>query len=268
MEDADGGVAPGQNMGVWAWSNSQPAVVQHLLLHWMLSCRSPRAGPGLRAQNARLLRLLDLMPQQALPRAAWQARYRSISALWLIEQYGVMGSIDPRTRSYVHDRLWPGLCLDPLTSWTASERASSHPLGPWFAPLRSDDRRDRGCSSASRTGRSDSASTRSPTSPGTARRVSLGPNERDRMARELGCRAFASATAWGRSCHDRAGTEMFTLAASLPPQAGAGQPPIPAPACAALAERQPSSAAAGLAGSWPSHRPGHSATNPALPPTR
>ncbi len=70
MEDADGGVAPGQNMGVWAWSNSQPAVVQHLLLHWMLSCRSPRAGPGLRAQNARLLRLLDLMPQQALPRPA------------------------------------------------------------------------------------------------------------------------------------------------------------------------------------------------------
>ena len=29
-----------------------------------------------------------------------------------------------------------------------------------------------------------------------------------------------------------------------------------------------SSAAAGLAGSWPSRRPGHSATSPALPPTR
>ena len=35
---------------------------------------------------------------------------------------------------------------------TASARATSPPQGPWFAPLRSDDRRDRGCSSASRTG--------------------------------------------------------------------------------------------------------------------
>src|SRR5208283_3855877 len=40
----------------------------------------------------------------------------------------------------------------------ASERATSHPLGPWFAPLRSDDRRDRGCSSASRTGAVSAAS--------------------------------------------------------------------------------------------------------------
>ena len=42
--------------------------------------------------------------------------------------------------------------------WTASERATSHHLGPWFAPLRSDDRRDRGCSSASRTGAVSAAS--------------------------------------------------------------------------------------------------------------
>jgi hypothetical protein len=41
---------------------------------------------------------------------------------------------------------------------TASERATSHPLGPWFAPLRSDDHRDRGCSSASRTGAVSAAS--------------------------------------------------------------------------------------------------------------
>ena len=34
----------------------------------------------------------------------------------------------------------------------ASERASSHPLGPWFDQLRSDDRRDRGCSNGSHTG--------------------------------------------------------------------------------------------------------------------
>ena len=40
----------------------------------------------------------------------------------------------------------------------ASERATSPPLGPWFAPLRSDDRRDRGCSNASRTGAVSAAS--------------------------------------------------------------------------------------------------------------
>ncbi len=34
----------------------------------------------------------------------------------------------------------------------ASERATNPRLGPWFAPLRSGDRQDRGCSSASRTG--------------------------------------------------------------------------------------------------------------------
>jgi hypothetical protein len=41
----------------------------------------------------------------------------------------------------------------PLRAYsTASERATSHRLGPWFAPLRSGDRRDRAYSNASRTG--------------------------------------------------------------------------------------------------------------------
>jgi hypothetical protein len=46
----------------------------------------------------------------------------------------------------------PGFTRTPRRACsTASERASSHPLGPWFAPVRSGGRRDRGCSSASRT---------------------------------------------------------------------------------------------------------------------
>jgi len=33
------------------------------------------------------------------------------------------------------------------------------------------------------------------------------------MVSELACRTSASATAWWRSCHDRAGTGMLTLVA-------------------------------------------------------
>ena len=43
---------------------------------------------------------------------------------------------------------------------TANERVANPPLGPWFAPLRSDDRRDRGCSNGSRTGAGDATRSR------------------------------------------------------------------------------------------------------------
>src|ERR1700683_5320103 len=44
----------------------------------------------------------------------------------------------------------------PYSTATAGE--SSPPLGPWFAPPRSDDRRDRVCSNGSRTGVASAAS--------------------------------------------------------------------------------------------------------------
>jgi hypothetical protein len=67
---------------------------------------------------------------------------------------GGLAAVDGRDLAVI-----PAFTGTPRRAYSmASERATSPPLGPWSAPLRSDDRRDRGCSNASRTGAVSAAS--------------------------------------------------------------------------------------------------------------